>query len=42
MHNIYIEPTKEICDFVLNNDKDNGLDLKQVQEIVKIINDNIY
>ena len=42
MHNIYIEPTKEICDFVLNNDKDNGLDLKQVQEIVKIINSNIY
>ncbi|MGM9857983.1 MAG: uridine kinase [Bacilli bacterium] len=41
MHNIYIEPTKEICDFILNNEKDDGLDLKQVQEIVKIIDGNI-
>ena len=41
MHHLYIEPTKEICDYVLNNEQDTGIDLKQFEEIVKIIDNKL-
>lgn len=41
MHKIYVEPTKNICDFVLDNNNNDGLDENQVKKIVDYINNNI-
>lgn len=41
MHDIYIEPHKDKSDFLFDNDKNNGLDEKQVEELVTLIKSKI-
>lgn len=41
MHKIYVEPTKAKCDFVFDNESDDGLDENQIAFIVEKIKQSI-
>lgn len=41
MHQIYVEPNKEVCDFIFDNEKDGELDEKQVTSLVNLIRRSI-
>ena len=41
MHQIYVEPNKEVCDIIFDNEKDGELNEEQVAILVNIIKESI-